>query len=78
MPLNVFARLFVVGDQQVLITKEYDEEENGFHLLQRTEYDSVSPTLKVGFKTEEECDKHLEDYNQEDAISFIKLVQQYA
>lgn len=70
-----FSKLFEVGDYQVLITKNYEAEEEMFTVSQTTELEDCRPSLSLGFEKEKDCDKCFEDYNSKNAKKFLQQVK---
>ena len=54
--MNKFARLFELEDHQVLLMKDYDDEEEKFYVSQTTWIDSISYSMRLGMKNEESRD----------------------
>lgn len=69
-----FAKVFEIDTNQVLITKEFDENDDTYLLKQTTEFDEVTPAMSMGFDTEEKRDKAFEDYNEENAQMFLNVI----
>lgn len=70
-----FAKLFEFDNKQVLITIEDGHEgDNGFMVVQTTNFDIVRPTLSVGFDNENDRDKYFKEYNTKNAKKFFKIV----
>lgn len=67
--MNKFARLFELEDHQVLLMKDYDDEEEKFYVSQTTWIDSISYSMRLGMKNEESRDKYFDKYNEEDLLS---------
>lgn len=71
---NQFAKLFEFKNHQVLLTKDYDCDENGadeFLMNVSTALDSVQPAMKLSYKTEGERDAQFEKYTRESAKKFL-------
>ncbi|WP_299163305.1 hypothetical protein [uncultured Tenacibaculum sp.] len=59
-----FARLFELpNNNQVLLTLEYDNEDNSFEIKVRSEINGATASLSFGFDTEEKALKMLEEFN---------------
>jgi len=72
--MNKFAKLFELGNNQVLLIKEYEEEEDIFQVSQTTWIDNVSYSIKLSMKSEVSRNKYFEKYNEEDAKHFLKNI----
>jgi hypothetical protein len=69
-----FAKLFEIDNNQILITKDYDYDEDVYLLKQRTSFDEVDPSMSMSFDSEEKRDNAFNDYNQDNAQKFLNLV----
>lgn len=69
-----FAKLFQVGDKQVLVTKTF-EDDGTFGIKQETSLENVKPALIAGFEDEESRDGAFEKYEQELAENFIQTIE---
>ena len=75
MDKETFVKLFDFKSQQVLITKEEDStQKKEFILKQRTDIDSMSYIVSMGFNVEVERDISFERYSEKDAETFIGFV----
>lgn len=72
--MNKFARLFELDDHQVLLMKDYDDEEEKFYVSQTTWIDSISYSMRLGMKNEESRDKYFDKYNEEEAKRYVTSV----
>ena len=72
--MNKFARLFDLGNYQVLLTKGYDAEEESFSVSQTTENDHVSYSIKLSMNYEDSRDRYFDTYNEEDAKHYLASV----
>jgi hypothetical protein len=59
----------------VLITKEYDNDNDIFNVVQTTNLDGVRPSLALGFKSESKRDECFNDYNEEKAGIFLQTIR---
>ena len=74
-----FARTFELSnDQQVLLTLNYNDEDDNYEIEQRTDYLGMVMKIKLGFDTQERAEEVLDVYTIEDANSFIKTVKDLA
>ena len=72
--MNRFARLFELADHQVLLMKDYDDEEEKFYVSQTTWIDNISYSMKLGMNNEESLDKYFDKYNEEEAKRYLDSV----
>lgn len=68
--MSKFAKIIDVEGSQVLVTKDYDTDEEAFLLNVRTDVDGVSMIMGMGFETEERRDEGFDLYGEEDAKKF--------
>lgn len=71
---NQFARLFKVGDYQLLLTIEEDEENDDREIVvSRTDIDGITITFKIGGSEEQTFDAQacLSDFTQDKAVSAV-------
>lgn len=68
-----FAKIFIVKNYQVLVTKRYDEEEH--LLIMETKFPDFMPELKMGFHDERALNKAFDEYDQKQAELFIKRME---
>lgn len=69
----VFAKLFELGNHQVLITKE--EEDSGYYIAQSTEIESGRAILTIGFEKEEKRNEQFDRYSETEAMKFINVIE---
>ena len=72
--MNKFARLFELADHQVLLMKDYDDEEEKFYVSQTTWIDNISYSMRLGMNNEESLDKYFDKYNEEEAKCYLNSV----
>lgn len=72
--MNKFARLFELADHQVLLMKDYDDEEEKFYVSQTTWIDNISYSMRLGMNNEESLDKYFDEYNEEEAKYYLNSV----
>lgn len=71
-----FARTFELeNDQQVLLTLNYNDEDDNYEIEQRTDYLSMVMKIKLGFDTLERAEEVLQIYTKQDAENFIKQIK---
>jgi len=73
--MDKFAKLFEVNGQQVLITKNWDEEEQLHQLTQRTDLDGGVVEMSLGFKTELGIDDAFEQCTETNANLFLEHIE---
>ena len=74
----IFAKLFELHDlheYQVLVTKEYDPEDDTFKIVQTIDFEDVRPSLSLGFKDENKCNEYFDAYDKERAMIFLKEIK---
>ena len=67
---NKFAKLFDVGNDQVLLTKDYNEESEEYEIKISTSISDIRCSVKLGFKSEDSRNKGFDNYNEENAKHF--------
>jgi len=70
-----FAKIFELGDYQVLITKEYEPEDNTFKVVQTTYLEECRLSLALGFEKEKKCNECFDNYNEDNAQNFLTQIQ---
>lgn len=68
---SIFAKIIELKDYQVLVTKEYEPEEDIYKVVMKTSFEDFEPEMKMGFKSQESCDKYFEKFDETDAELFI-------
>ena len=75
--MGKFARTFELNNnQQVLLTLNYNDEDDNYEIEQRTEYLNMVMKIKLGFDTQERAEEVLEIYTKLDAENFIKQIKE--
>jgi len=70
--MGKFAKLFNLGENQVLVTLgEYDDDKGVTHLIQITDIEGVEIKVKLGFKNETKAQEAFDSYNRTNAIKFF-------
>jgi hypothetical protein len=70
-----FAKLFDLEDgNQVLITKECNEENDQWQILQRTEVNEVEAVVRLGWFDESKVNVLFDEYDISNAVGFRALV----
>lgn len=67
-----FAKLFEIGDDQVLVRTSYDTDSDEYKLLLQTEVDGLVMEAKATMKSEEQMEESFNNYNQEGAENFYR------
>lgn len=70
----MFAKLFQLEDGQVLVTKEYNEEEDKHELNFRTDVDGMTIKVTAKYRTEESAQNELSAYSEQSALNFRKNI----
>lgn len=70
-----FAKLFELGDEQVLLKLNYDADKELAEVIVSTDFDGFTADLVYGFKEEEKAQKMFDDYTEEDAIKFRRKME---
>ena len=66
-----FAKLIELdNDEQVLLTVNYNDEDDNFEVFIRTDFEGCAAQIKLGFDSEEKANKVIETYSQEQAVKF--------
>lgn len=70
-----FAKLFELGDEQVLLKFNYNDDKDLTEVVVSTDFDGFTADLAYGFKEEEKAQKMFDDYTEDDAIKFRKKME---
>ena len=66
-----FAKLIELeNDEQVLLTVNYNDDDDNFEVFIRTDLNGCVAQIKLGFDSEEKANKVLETYSKEQAVKF--------
>ena len=69
--MSKFAKLIELeNNEQVLLTLNYNDEDDNFEVEVRTDLEGVTASIKLGFNEEEKALKMLEKYKKDDAIKY--------
>lgn len=72
-----FARLFELeNDEQLLVTVEYNQEEDHYNMNLKTDFKGMSAEIGLGFKKKAKALKAMNDYTQADAVKCRASIQQ--
>lgn len=71
-----FAKLYDIGDDQLLVTKDYDDEDNLFSLKVTTQFDGVSYSMYPSFSSEEDRDEAFNAFDLKMANTHYKAIEQ--
>lgn len=74
--MKEFAKLFEVGQNQVLIEKVYNDEDDVFELELITMESGMRMSIQVPFKSEEDRDAEFNEYDQLKAAKFINTIHE--
>ncbi len=77
--MALFAKLFEVnkGKSQVLVTKEYDDEEESFTIKLRSDIPLAQVAIHAGYNSEEDRDAKFKEISQEMADEFFETNVKY-
>jgi hypothetical protein len=71
-----FAKIIELdNDEQVLLTVDYNDEDDNYEVNIRTDLKGVSASIKLGFKEESKASSMLEKYKKTDATEFRKRME---
>lgn len=74
--MEIFAKTFKINDnQQVLLTKNYNDEDECYELEQRTDYLGMVMKIKLRFDDVEAHNQAFRNYNKQDASNFIQQIK---
>ncbi len=69
--MSKFAKLIELeNNEQVLLTLNYNDEDDNFEVEVRTDLKGVAASIKLGFDEEEKALNMLEKYTEESAIKY--------
>lgn len=69
--MSKFARIIELeNDEQVLLTLNYNDEDDNYEVEVRTDLTGVTASIKLGFDKEEKAINMLNTYTNDHAISF--------
>jgi hypothetical protein len=69
--MGKFAKLIELdNNEQVLLTVDYNDENDNYDVVIRTDLDGITPSIKLGFETEEKALSVMENYTAETALKF--------
>lgn len=77
MTENTFAKLFQVGDHQVLVTKEDPEDEEVFNINFQTQIGGINCLIKNGYLSEETREEQFDKIYQDRAEEFFGDMMQF-
>jgi len=67
---NKFAKLFDVGNNQVLLTKDYNEESEKYEIKISASISDIRYSVSLGFNSENSRNEGFDNYNEENAERF--------
>jgi hypothetical protein len=70
---NKFCKIFELPKAQVLIRME--QTEDGYGLVQETDFEGVHPRVTLGYDQEEKCQACFDSYSKKEAKNFLECVQ---
>jgi hypothetical protein len=69
--MSKFAKLIELEDgEQVLLTLNYNDEDDNYEVEVRTDLEGVTASIKLGFNKEDKALKVLDRYSKEDALKY--------
>ena len=69
--MSKFAKLIELeNNEQVLLTLNYNDEDDNYEVEIRTDLEGVTASIKLGFNEEEKAINMLEKYTNESAIKY--------
>jgi hypothetical protein len=71
---NTFAKLFDLGEHQVLLEKDFNLDKNGkdeFIMKITTSLDEVKSSIKANYFSEQKRDEQFEKYSKDNAQNFL-------
>ena len=69
--MSKFAKLIELeNNEQVLLTLNYNDEDDNFEVEVRTDLEGVTASIKLGFNEEEKALNMLEKYKKDDAMKY--------
>jgi len=69
--MSKFAKLIELeNNEQVLLTLNYNDEDDNYEVEVRTDLEGVTASIKLGFNEEEKALIMLEKYTEESAIKY--------
>ncbi len=71
----IFSKIIELEQCQVLVTKDYDDEEGKPQLVISTHIDGGVPTIKMGFSDTDKRDDAFNQYNETSAQSFYERMK---
>ena len=74
--MSKFAKLIELeNNEQVLLTLNYNDEDDNFEVEVRTDLKGVTASIKLGFNEEEKALNMLEKYNEDLAIKYRQQME---
>jgi len=70
LPMAKFAKLIELDNEQVLLTVNYNDDDDNYEVAIRTDLEGCVAQIKLGFDSEENANKVIETYSQEQAVKF--------
>ena len=74
--MSKFSKLIELeNNEQVLLTLNYNDEDDNFEVEVRTDLEGVTASIKLGFNEEEKALNMLEKYNEDSAIKYRQQME---
>lgn len=73
-----FAKIIELPENQIVILKNYNDEEDSespFQMSVQTAFEGMVPKITMGFNTEDKRDEAFTNYNEEKAIKFVDTMK---
>ena len=71
---HTFAKVIELETHQVLVVKGWDYETGKDTITISTRFDGVTPSMTLGFGSEDDADKCWSGYDTEQAQAFVKSI----
>lgn len=68
--MKKFAKLIEVEDYQVLAYTTYDSDDDEYQLVLRTDLEGIEGTIKMSFKSEDNCEEAFNNFDEQRAVEF--------
>lgn len=74
--MSKFAKLIELeNDEQVLLTVDYNDEDDMYEVAIRTDFEGLVASIKLGFKEENKALETLKKYNEDSAVKFRQQME---
>ena len=70
-----FSKIFdLPNENQLLLVKDYNQEDEHYEIVCTTEVRKMRASMNFGFDSEEQANKMIEEFNQENALEIRKQI----